>query len=234
MRERLEVHLPQLTISGLARSSVPGVHVVDVKERGGTFYVTDDGVHLFAGDLFVLGRDGYVNTTDIRRRQRRVKLLSRMSSGDAVVFRPATASKAIIFVFTDTDCPYCREFHGAVAELNSHGVEARYLAYPMGGRGSPSYDGMVSVWCADDRRSAMTALKRGDSIPPLLCANPVAAQMALGDEMGVRGTPTLVTERGELLQGYHSVDLLLAMLLGASGLGRTKLGDPIVGASPVH
>ena len=34
------------------------------------------------------------------------------------------------------------------------------------------------------------------------CDNPVRAQYALGQKMGVRGTPALLLESGELLPGY--------------------------------
>lgn len=235
LQERLEASLPQLTVTRMTRSSVPGVYAVDVRERGGTFYVTEDGVHLFAGDLYVLGKDGYVNSTEARRRLRRLELLAGVPSEDAIVFRPDGVTESALFVFTDTNCPHCRNFHGAVAELNRQGVEVRYLAYPMAGQGSPTYDDMVSVWCADDRRFAMTTAKNGGSITPFVCANPVVGQMALGDEIGVRGTPTFVTEQGELFQGYSNVRLVLAMLQRTAANERARIGPGVSpdGAHPV-
>ena len=48
----------------------------------------------------------------------------------------------------------------------------------------------------------MNKAKAGESVPPKSCENPVAEELALGEVMGVRGTPALVLENGDLLPGY--------------------------------
>ncbi|MFT5670969.1 MAG: thiol:disulfide interchange protein DsbC, partial [Glaciecola sp.] len=113
----------------------------------------------------------------------------------------------------DVDCGYCRKLHEEVPALNAKGIEVRYLAYPRAGIGSPSYNKIVSAWCAVDQQNALTKLKQLEPIPTNICAgNPVAAQFALGGKMGVRGTPALVLDSGRLLPGYMPADRLAAEL----------------------
>jgi thiol:disulfide interchange protein DsbC len=121
--------------------------------------------------------------------------------------------KATISVFTDVDCGYCRKLHLEVPELNARGIEVRYLAFPRQGTTSPSFDKLVSAWCAADRNDAITRLKRGETIPRKSCANPVERQYVLGHQMGVEGTPAIIFEDGSLHPGYApAADL--AKLLG--------------------
>ena len=70
----------------------------------------------------------------------------------------------------------------------------------------------MSVWCADDRRSALTDAKNNIEPEPAQCDNPIAEQYQLGLEIGVTGTPALITEDGTLIPGYVPPEQLRARL----------------------
>lgn len=188
---------------------VPGVLGLDVG-GGNVVYGTADGSHLFAGDLYAIGSN-LVNLTEERREGRRVALLKDVDMAGLIVFG-AAGGQAVLNVFTDVDCTHCRRLHGDISTLNEAGIEVRYLAYPRGGLESSSYPRMVSAWCADDRRGALTALKQGREVPSRTCANPVADHYQLAREMGLPGTPGLITAEGRLLRGYASAEELAASL----------------------
>jgi thiol:disulfide interchange protein DsbC len=134
-----------------------------------------------------------------------------VSEADTIAFGPADA-KYTVDVFTDIDCPYCVRLHRQMAEYNRLGVRIRYLAFPRAGIPSPSYDKYVSAWCSDDQQSAMSDAKNGRSVPKKECDNPVEKQFALGRAVGVRGTPSLILENGEMIPGYVSPAELLRAL----------------------
>ena len=67
---------------------------------------------------------------------------------------------------------------------------------------SPSYSKAVSVWCNDDRADALTRAKNGDEMPPENCDNPIAEHYNIGQQVGVTGTPAILTENGDLMPGY--------------------------------
>jgi len=67
---------------------------------------------------------------------------------------------------------------------------------------------MVSVWCARDRNQALTNAKNGTKVPSRTCANPVADHYALGQRLGLTGTPMIVTAEGVAMPGYLPPDAL--------------------------
>lgn len=208
---RLKALRPDIPIEGVGLSPVPGIY--ELRLGGGTvFYGTEDGRYLFAGDLYELREDDLVNLAERGRTKGRRTLMASVSVGDMVVFSPRGETKAVINVFTDVDCGYCRKLHQEVPRLNELGIEVRYLAYPRAGVGSTSYQKIVSAWCADDPNEAITTLKAGNSIPDATCDNPVAAQFELGHQVGVSGTPAIVLEDGRLLPGYMPADQLAAAI----------------------
>ncbi len=73
--------------------------------------------------------------------------------------------KYTVTVFTDIECGYCRKLHSEIAEYNRQGIAIEYLAFPRMGLGSEDYRNMVSVWCASDRRKALTDAKNGKPHP---------------------------------------------------------------------
>ncbi|MDE0038877.1 MAG: DsbC family protein [Gammaproteobacteria bacterium] len=150
--------------------------------------------------------------TEARREARRRQALAQPDATDMIVFAPAEAVAAVLYAFTDVDCHYCRQLHDDMARLNDLGIEVRYLAYPRAGPGTPTYDMMVAVWCAENPQAAMTAAKRGETVVSPTCADPVAEQFELGRSLHIGGTPTMVTEGGEQLYGYHPPDELARRL----------------------
>ena len=202
--KRLMEAAPHLTVTRISPSPVAGIHEVEVKERGAMFYAAADGSHVIAGDMYVLTGNGLQSITELRREERRRELLPALDAADMIVFRPEEEPKAILHVFTDVDCPYCRKLHQEISALNGYGVEIRYLAYPRAGLDSATFEKMVSAWCSDDPHAAVTELKLGNSIRPSTCESPVADHLALGELMGVEGTPTIITLDGQRIAGYLS------------------------------
>jgi thiol:disulfide interchange protein DsbC len=128
-----------------------------------------------------------------------------------IVFKPET-TKASITVFTDVDCTYCRALHRDMEKLMELGIEVRYVAYPRGGEMAGSYGKMVSVWCSSDRQKSLTQAKNGQNLPEFDCDNPVLTHYALGNEIGISGTPALVLSSGQVIPGYMDPERLAAML----------------------
>lgn len=200
VRARLAEMLPGMPVSEVRPSPLPGLFSVEMED--GSVLYADAGVsHVIAGDMYALTEAGPVNLAEVRRQERRRELLAAVDLSDMIVFA-AKETKAVVSVFTDVDCGYCRKLHQERDELADYGVEVRYLAYPRAGPGSETYENMVSAWCAGDRQRAITRLKQGDKVPAKTCENPVAEQYRLGALVGVSGTPTLVTPTGELIPGY--------------------------------
>jgi thiol:disulfide interchange protein DsbC len=87
------------------------------------------------------------------------------------------------------------------------------MFYPRTGPNTTSWSKAEQVWCSADRRAALTAAKAGQPLKAAACKpNPVADEYALGQAIGLTGTPGIVTESGELLPGYSPPDELVEEL----------------------
>jgi thiol:disulfide interchange protein DsbC len=204
IRQSFQKSRPDIQVSEVKPSSVKGMYEVTLTD-GPTVYATADGKYFLTGDLFEIAPGGFVNIAERGREQLRKKRMAEVETADMIVFPSEGKTKGAVYVFTDVDCGYCRKLHNEVPELNKLGIEVRYLAYPRDfprGAQSRTTPKMVAAWCSKDPREALTALKNNQDVKAATCKNPVAAQYALGGEMGVNGTPAIVTERGELIPGY--------------------------------
>ncbi|MBU2954116.1 DsbC family protein [Marinobacter sp. F3R08] len=209
--ERLTQAVPGLEVVSVKESEAKGLYEV-LSSKGDTIYTTDDGQYLLTGDLLKVTDQGITNVTEAARAEARREMISEYDTSRIIRF-PAENEKAVISVFTDIDCPYCRKLHDEVSELNDYGITVDYYAFPRSGPNTASFRKYESVWCADDQQAAMDAAKGGRSVDDASCNNPVGEQFELGGRVGVTGTPAIVLEDGNMVRGYVPAQRL------AEGLG---------------
>jgi thiol:disulfide interchange protein DsbC len=212
IKQQLLLARSDLIVKSVKQSPIKGVYEATLMGGGPVLYVSADGKHMMAGDLFEINPDGLVNLTEQAQNVVRKDLLAEVDKDDMIIFSPRGEVKGVVTVFTDVNCGWCQKFHNEVPAMNAKGIEVRYMAYPAQG-GAEGYNRMVSVWCAKDKQDAMNKLKRGQRIATNICpGNPVAAQSALGIKLGVRGTPAIIFESGRFVSGYMDVTKLTAAL----------------------
>tara|TARA_B110000967_G_C18847583_1_gene542809 strand:- start:290 stop:1084 length:795 start_codon:yes stop_codon:yes gene_type:complete len=211
--QKLSAVRPDLGFNVLGESSMSGMYEVQV-DGGPILLVAKDGNYFIDGNLYQVTPTQFVDIKEIRMTAMRRQIFATYNTDDMIIFKPKGESKAIINVFTDIDCGYCRKLHKEVPMLNAMGVEVRYLAYPRAGLESDSYSKIATAWCADDPNQALTDFKTGSGRKFAVCDdNPVASQYALGGSIGVNGTPATVLMDGTLLPGYRTA-ADFAQLLG--------------------
>ena len=203
IRNSLAVLLPGLQPDTIRTTPLENLYEVAFGMR--VVYLTGDGRFLMQGKLIDL--ETRTEITEERLAELKLGALSELKEDQMVTYGP-TDAKHTVTVFTDIDCGFCRKLHSEMDQYNKNGIRIRYLFYPRAGLGSESYDKAVSVWCADDRKSAMDTAKAGGSVPSKTCDNPVAEHHALGQAMRISGTPALILEDGETLPGYVPADKL--------------------------
>jgi len=187
-------------------SPIPGLY--EVTMGGLIAYVSSDGKYLVSGNVYDL--DSQVNLTASRRNSARAKALAAAPEDQMIVFAPASP-KMTVTVFTDIDCGFCRRFHNQIAEFNKAGVRVRYLMFPRTGPGTESWHKAEAVWCAKDRRDALTRAKRGEDLKSKSCdeASSIKSQWSLGEDLGVEGTPAIFTQTGDYIGGFMTPEQLV-------------------------
>ena len=228
-RVALAKKIPGVRPEDLSKTPVPGIY--ELVHGADISYVTADGKYVFSGDLYqVTDGDSFPNLTEARQRElqlpqwgARLVKLAAIPESQMLTFGPA-AAKHTITVFTDIDCPWCRKIHEQVADYNKLGIRVRYLFYPRSGPDTESWYKAEAVWCAKDRNKALTEAKLDKPIEMKRCpAAPVARDYKLGREFGLKGTPGIVLETGELIPGYLGPrDLLTQIESSLSVAKRSK------------
>ncbi len=204
VREVLRGLDPRIQVDHVGPAPLPGFR--EVIAGGQVVYVSDDGKYLLQGSLLDVAKRKDLSEAAMARL--RGEVLKGIPMADRIVYSPAGTPKHRVVVLTDIECGYCRKFHTEIGEHLKRGIQVEYLAFPRAGLGSADYRKMVSVWCADDRRKALTDAKSDRAVPSKTCKTPVDMQYRAGQRMGLTGTPMILTEDGRMLGGYLPPDAL--------------------------
>jgi thiol:disulfide interchange protein DsbC len=186
-------------LEDLRPSPIAGIY--EFMQGADISYLTADGKYFLDGNLYDM--DSRENLTEAQRTHARVAMISAVPESQMLIFGPKNAQYTIT-VFTDVDCAYCRKLHSEMAELNRLGVRVRYMFYPRTGPNTESWKKAEVVWCSANRNEALTRAKAGAQLDlTKVCdGTPVAREYALGQSIGVHGTPAIVTENGDYIAGY--------------------------------
>ena len=206
-RKAVAAMLPQAKIESVTPAATAGWY--EVVAQGQVLYVSADGAHLMAGDLWQVGQR--VNLSAQRKDGIRRDALAAIGSERRIVFAAAEPRHRVT-VMTDFDCGYCQRLHQDIAQYNARGITVEYLLYPRGGLGSASYDKAVAVWCAADRKQSFTLAKQGTAPPPASCPTPIADNYSLVERIGgIIGTPAVIDAAGAMT-GYQTPEQMVARL----------------------
>jgi thiol:disulfide interchange protein DsbC len=186
-------------LEDLRPSPIPGMY--EFMQGADISYLTADGKYFLDGNVYDMSTRE--NLTEALRTRARLAMISAVPESEMLIFGPKNPQYTIT-VFTDVDCAYCRQLHSEMAELNRLGVRVRYMFYPRTGPNTESWKKAEVVWCSANRNEALTRAKLGAKLDmSKTCgATPVAREYALGQSIGVRGTPAIVTENGDYIAGY--------------------------------
>jgi thiol:disulfide interchange protein DsbC len=207
IRQSMVKSMPSVKIDTIKPSVIKGLYEVIVGAN--IFYVSEDGKYLLQGHLVdVAARK---DLTEEKLSGTRLQAIEKIGQQNMIVFEPK-ASKYTVTIFTDIDCGYCRKLHSEIDQYLAQGITIQYLFFPRAGKGSDSYNKAVSVWCAKDRNAALTDAKKGNTPAAKTCDNPVDEHMQLGADFDVKGTPMIVTEKGNIYPGYLPAKQLVEAL----------------------
>lgn len=186
-------------VTSVEETEIDNIYIVNV-EGMPPFFSDSTGKYVMQGQIMQLGNGVPIDIMSKHYSEKARGALRKIAIDDMVVYPSIGEREAIIYVFTDVDCPYCAKLHEEIEETNKLGIEVRYLAWP---RSQSSIPKTKSIWCSEDKKAAMDKAIAGDTIESLDCdSNVVEEQIELGRILGVNGTPGIFTESGVLIGGY--------------------------------
>lgn len=207
IKKNIEARFPGAKVDSVAPSPIAGVYEVVV-----------DGAHVIYSDE----KADYVITGEMletanRRNLTREKLdkLSEVKFDtlplDQAITTVKGAGKRKLAVFSDPDCPYCKKLEQELALLDN--VTIYVFAYPLPMHADAPRKSRL-VWCSANRAQAWLDLMLKNKVPEGKgdCANPIDANLALGQKLNVQGTPAIILANGKRLPGLVPASRLNALL----------------------
>jgi thiol:disulfide interchange protein DsbC len=137
----------------------------------------------------------------------------------------------VLAIFSDPDCPYCQRLESDLRGLTN--VAIYTFLMPLVSLHPGAHRKAVSIWCARDRLATwQAAMWRGEPVPPIECPHPVDRNVALGERLGINGTPTLISADGRMLPGAASKDQIEAWLQRSATSATSAVGATRVQVAP--
>lgn len=193
--EKFKSMYPKTTFKEIRKSQVSGLYEVVMGEN--IAYTDDSGRYFIFGHLFDMQQQ--VDLTAQRKLDSKKVEFPAQHLGQAIKTVKGDGSRSLA-VFSDPDCPYCKQLEGELARLDN--VTIYTFLYPLESLHPEAKTKAVSVWCAPNKAKAWSELMLAGKTPKLVaCNNPVNDNLVLGSKLGVVGTPTLIAVDGRLLPG---------------------------------
>lgn len=204
--QALRTVAPSVKIQSITPSPMAGFSTVVA--GGHVIYVSDDGKYLIEGRVYDVPARREIGSDSLN--SVRKEALASIPPEKRLTFAPPNP-KYHVAVFTDVDCPYCRQFHKEIAEYNRLGIAVDYLLFPL--TIHPGADKKAqTVWCSKDRNTAYTSAMNGQTLPPKTCDNPISELNSIALTMGVDGTPAIFADDGTHLGSFMPPEQLVQRL----------------------
>lgn len=199
----------------------PGFENLYIAVIGGQPIVIDEsGTLAVVGKLIDLDKGSDLSARYINKDQldKAKNEFASLSDDDVVLFPAKGESKGEMYVLTDPTCGYCRKLHGEIDILNNAGIDVKYVVYPRSALvdGETPYEQTKQIMCARDKRDALDKLKKQTDSGMFEqanyakeCVERVHRGRAVGDSLGISGTPFIYLSTGEIIGGYQPAETLV-------------------------
>jgi len=203
--ENIKKQNSDLNIDDIRETPVAGLYEMTVANN--IYYIDGSGKYLLSGHLFETATKQDLTAARLEDLNRvdwtLLPLDKAIVSGDADGLEVA--------VFTDPDCPYCRQLEQNLKGIK--GVKIYTFLMPLTQLHPDASRKAEAIWCAKDRHAALTqVMVDNKSISGGGCATPINDIAALAAKLNIQGTPTLLARDGRKRSGALSADQLKAWL----------------------
>jgi thiol:disulfide interchange protein DsbC len=209
IKETLKERFKDIEIIDVKPSPVPGIYEVFTGDS--IAYSTATGDYVFVGSL--MDTRTRSNLTSERVNERNAVAFETLPLGQAIKVVKGNGKRRMV-VFTDPDCPYCKQLERTLAGVND--VTVYNLLFPIKSLHPDAENKAHAIWCAKDRVGTWTSWMREQQAPKGVSApckeDPVSALQTLGHKLRVSSTPTMLFPSGKRVSGALPADELEPLL----------------------
>lgn len=201
---------------------------IEQYENTDLFVISYDNKELVTSHLLPFLFNG--NTVEIKDNNKPQRLLFKTSdkefnrnilrlfnSENMVIYETSQKEKkGNIYVFFDFSCPYCQKFHEtSLKYLNESGYTVSYLPFFKNPENYGVNNYLFNIFCLDDNQQKKEFINRAiieDYDQNIKICNKkeyMKKVFQLADHLNIKGTPTLIFENGNKIEGYVPLQQLL-------------------------
>ena len=192
-------------------TAVPGV-IWGATLEGVPFLLSDDAHYITDGEISVIENGQFIGLDSNFEKLKNQSVFASLDDSQLITYPATGAERAVIYVATDVNCPYCRLLHKQLPMLNAKGVTVKAIGYPIYEK---SPEQMRAIWCQGNESSRRKALDQamlnGKMTPvPTTCkTNGVTGNREKAAGLAVMATPAIYREDGVLFQAsFESPEFL--------------------------
>ena len=199
--EHIRQQNKDLSISSIRTTPISGLYEITMGNN--IYYMDRTGKFLLSGHLF-----DTVSKQDITA--------ARLEEVNRIDWSILPLDKAIVSgdpdglemaVFTDPDCPYCRQLEQNIKGIK--GVKIYTFLLPLAQLHPDATRKAEAIWCSKDRHGALTqVMVDGKAIEGSGCKTPISDIVQLAASLNIQGTPTLISGDGRKRSGALPVDVI--------------------------
>ncbi|TCB56203.1 DsbC family protein [Acinetobacter terrae] len=195
VKNNLTKQHPKLNIENIQATDMKGIYSGSMD--GQVVYVGEDAQHILVGSMYRLS-DQKNLTKDLVLKQNSIDW-KKLPLQDAVKSVRGNGKRQIA-IFSDPNCPYCKQLETELNKLND--VTIYTFIYPIKNQ---SIAVSKQVFCEKAPALAWSNLISKGIQPSSkkACANPVERNLSLGKSLGLNGTPAIIFSNGFKVMGSH-------------------------------
>jgi thiol:disulfide interchange protein DsbC len=210
IRKAFAERYANVNVKSVTATPIPGIY--EVLAGGQILYVDEKGEHLLIGTL--VETRSRTNLTQQRLEALKTVKFDSLPFDQAITIVKGKGERRIA-VFSDPDCPFCRQLEKELAGIDNLTIHVFLL--PLKELHPQAVEIAGNVWCADDRAGAWLGYMLEGKKPEAgrNCATPIDAVAALAGELGINGTPAIILSNGRRLEGAVPAAKLEPLLGGS-------------------
>jgi len=206
LQSKLEGLNPPLKAKSIKASPLPGLYEVFV--NGNIIYTDSNFSHAITNGSLIEIESKKNLTEDSLKQLTTIKFLD-LPLKNAIEIKKGSGNYKFA-IFSDPDCPSCKDLEISLDAIGISDYTAYVFLLPLRELHPDAAAKAESIWCSKNRSVTWSNFMVKGTLPKSeKCDNPISANEALAENLGISATPTIYLNNGQ--RTYEIQDLMTAI-----------------------